>query len=645
LQNSNKNLLIHYIDFGVHEGKSPSPFFDSVFYRERYKLATSADPFVHYLTVGIAANYQPCKWFDPKFYQQQYLNTGDNVLSQLKHFQDIGRRQGFYPNGELFALHEKPLLSIIVPVYNVSSFHLNNCIRSVVNQSYPFWEICLVDDCSSRKHVRPLLEEWEVKDSRIKLGYLKKNGGISMASNQAVSLATGEYLGFLDNDDELAVDCLSTLVQAINSEKAELYYTDEDLIGEDGSRFAVFNKPGFNPELLLCHNYITHFVLAKTTLFEKVGGFDSEKDGAQDFDLLLKMSEKAGKTVHIPEVLYHWRASESSTSINHDEKQYADEAGREAVENALARRKIRADVALTEWKFFYRIKKARCNDPMVSVIILHRRDGGFEAWLSELLSLTNYSNIEYLIVAVTEEDVDQLKQFSDFPEGNVQFLLNTENDSRAVRYNKAANRSSGQYLVFLNSWIHLKTTDWVEAMLEYAMAENSAVVGGRVLPYQENDIVTSVPDLEQKSDLYYARFLQRCSQHMNGLQCVQNVIALSWDLAMVKHGRFFALDGFAEESLGSLFADSDLCLRMRARGYVNIYTPFALGKWLRDEENLPLPLPSITSAEKVFFQNRWQNILRMGDPYYNYGLLEQEGINRDTFQQWYSGWTVAKENL
>lgn len=645
LQNSLQDPLIHYIDFGVQEGKSPSPFFKPVYYKNTYHPELSEDLFVHYLKRGIQANHRPCPWFDPEFYREQYLLPHGNRTAPLKHYLAEGLRRQLYPNSEVYGLREKPVISLIVPVYNVSALHLNNCIRSVLYQSYPHWEICLVDDCSTNKDVRRLLEKWDAVDSRIKVDFLEQNQGISGATNAAVALARGEYLGFLDNDDELAEECLFTLVQKINSDAADLYYSDEDLIGEDGRQFSVFYKPDFNAELLLSHNYVTHFVLTERKLYHDVGGLDSRLDGAQDFDLFLKLSEKAKKIVHIPDILYHWRASESSTSVNHEQKHYADEAGKKAVADALARRQISGEVLSTEWKFFYRIKKERQGDPLVSVIVLSRGVDDFKEWLSELLSRTNYLNTEFIVVVSCKEELQLLKPLSENSERTVKCLLHTNTKALATHYNQAVFESSGQYLVFLNPWIRIQADDWLEAMLEYAMAETSGIVGGRVIPCQENDLVATVPDTDRQSDLYYARFLQRCSQHMNGLQCVQNAIALSWDLAMVERNSFLELDGFTEQSLGNLFADSDLCLRMRARGYENIYTPFAFGIWRKPEETLPLPSKSVTSAEKLFFQKKWQEILRTGDPYYNCGVLAQHDIDRDSFLDWYTGRPFTKENL
>ena len=511
LQNTGKNPLIHYIDFGSREGKSPSPFFDPVFYAKTYGISSGTDSFIHYLTTGIFANHRPCEWFDPDFYRQQYLKQ-ESATTSLLHYRKSGQQQGLYPNADIYALAQKTLLSIIVPVYNVSSLHLNNCIRSVLYQSYPHWELCLVDDCSTDRSVRPLLEKWAAKDKRIKVDFLLENSGISAASNKAVSLAAGDYLGFLDNDDELAVDCLYALVQKINTEAADLYYTDEDLIGEDGTQFSVFHKPDFNSQLLLSHNYITHFVLVRKKMFDQVGGFSSDKDGAQDFDLLLKLSEQAKGIIHIPEVLYHWRASESSTSVNHEQKSYADEAGRASVEDALQRRNIQGKVDATDWKFFYSVRKKLEMFPAISVVIVHRQDIEFRSWLLQLVKFSSYPSVEFSII----KDSDHIDENSDEYGLDCVHIhqLSTE-QSMAASYNEAVEQCTGEYVVFLDVGIKIQSSNWLERLLEQCIANDVGMVGGMLLPMGAEHSVSTVPDLKNNSDRYYSRFVQDCSRHMN----------------------------------------------------------------------------------------------------------------------------------
>lgn len=640
--------LSHYFIFGVREGKSPNPVFDPSYYRKKCDVPVPEmkDPFKHYMEHGESRNIRPCSWFDPLFYKRQYPGTRMNSMGPLAHYLRIGVKEGCFPNGIVVSLTRKPLISIIVPVYNVSDVHLNNCIRSILYQSYPNWEICLADDCSTSKEVRPLLEQWALRDKRIKVIFLDENLGISGATNAAVSLATGTYLGFLDNDDELTNECLFKMVQRINNDKADLLYSDEDLIGEDGRQFSVFAKPDYNKELLLGHNYVTHFVVVEKDLYNRVGGFDPDLDGAQDFDLFLKLSEQARNIVHIPEVLYHWRASETSTSINHDQKDYADEAGRRAVANALQRRKIEADVLLTEWKFFYRIQKEILDVPRVSVVIAYNDMKDFDDWFCTLLSRSSYADTEFMVVAESEEQILPLRGFCRDSNRTVRFVVIPTRGSLAARYNSGVHESSGEYVIFLNSLVQLEIDGWIEALLECGIDNKSGMVGGRVLPFSGTDLISTLPDLDEDSELYYARFLQRCSQHMNGLQTVQDVLALSWDLAMVERKVFLECEGFDEKSLGHLFADSDLCLRLRQRGYENIYTPHALGQWLVPEERQTLSVQSDTlHAERNCFQRRWQNILSTGDPYYNLGLLDQNGIVRTAFLEWYAGCDPVKENL
>ncbi len=631
LQNSDKSSLIHYVDFGVHEGKSPSPLFDPDFYREKYNIIPPEDPFIHYLTVGMATNNLPCEWFDPKFYQLQYGGT-EGTRSPLEQYLESGRQQGAYPNHDIFSLVRKPVVSVIVPVYNVSSFHLNNCIQSVVNQSYPHWELCMVDDCSTMEHIRPLLQQWASKDSRIRVSFLEKNSGISAASNAAVRLAGGEFFGFLDNDDELAVECLSKIVAVINEKKADLYYTDEDLIGEDGRQFSVFRKPDSNPELLLCHNYITHFVVVEATLFRKTGGFDSAKDGAQDYDLLLKMTELAEKVVHVPEVLYHWRASESSTSVNHDQKSYAHEAGRNAVKDALERRNKAALVESGQWKFFYNVTKEFSSDPPVAVVILWRENIDLSKWLLKLISLTSYPSVNYYLITDLSLQNHSIVVYPD----TVHVLKMDMNKSDACLYNEVVSKLECDYVVFLGAEISMKTADWLQALLGHCMESDVAVAGGTVTGSNGHTALTTLPDLRDTSSVYYSIFVQECSRHMNGLHCVQNVCALSWRLLMTERSIFLDHGGFDEEHFPDLFADSDYCLRLREAGYAVVFSPFAAGETARTILFQDKEVDDATGA-KALFQQRWRSFLLAGDPFYNRGILKDAGIDLSEFLVWYAG--------
>ena len=214
-----------------------------------------------------------------------------------------------------------------MPVYNVEEKWLQ-CVSSLQNQYYENWELCLADDASPSEHIKPMLEKYKELDQRIKVIYREENGHISEATNSALSIATGDFIGFMDNDDELAPQALYEVVKALNTDPTiDFLYTDEDKITENGRRFNAFYKSDWNPELILNHNYITHFVVVKRDLLEKVGGLNSAYNGAQDYDFVLRATEQAMKIKHIPGMMYHWRAIESSTALNPESKGYAYVAG------------------------------------------------------------------------------------------------------------------------------------------------------------------------------------------------------------------------------------------------------------------------------------------------------------------------------
>ncbi len=633
--------VAHYMEFGAVEGKSPLPLFDPQYYRgQNSDVEDVEDIFLHYLTVGLAEDRRPSRWFDPSFYRGTYPDIVGTGLSPVQHYLETGIYEKRYPDARVQDLPRKPLISIVVPVYNVEEHYLNNCIRSVLYQAYPHWELCLADDCSSHAHIRPVLEKWAKRDSRIKVTFLETNHGISGATNAASSLATGEYLAFLDNDDELTVDCLYQVVKVICETGADLLYTDEDLIGADGSRFSVFYKPGFNRELLLCHNYVTHLVVTTKILFDAVGGFAPEYDGAQDYDLVLKLSEQAQKIVHIPQILYHWRASETSTSINHGQKSYADEAGRNALVAAMERGGIETEVQETDWKFYYRVRRKLQIRPFVSILV-HWTDDPADAasWLRSLIAATSYDRFEILLMVGATAAMESVYcQDVTGVGGNIICLQVEDGLSRAASYNLAAWQSRGEYLVFLDCGVTIRSADWLELLLAQAQEEGTGAVACPVKGIQgEGGEIETLPDITNDSSGYYFNFLQKCSIHMNGLQCPQNVLAVPWELCLVSKKLFESCDGFDEKSFPSLFWNVDFCLRLREQGHENVYMPDAVAEMLEKKDN-------ITGREEMkgwdeerrLFQARWHKLLLQGDPYYNIGVLDNRHISVDQFLNWYA---------
>ena len=635
------DLVAHYLEFGAAEGKSPLPLFDPRYYREQnLDVVKEKDLLAHYLTIGLADDRRPSRWFDPGFYSHTYLGRVSTDVFPLQHYLENGVYDQCYPDARVQDLPQKPMISIVVPVYNVEEHYLNNCIRSVLYQAYPHWELCLADDCSSQPHVRQVLEQWAARDSRIKVTFLGTNQGISGATNAAATLATGEYIAFLDNDDELTVDCLYQVVKVISETGADLLYTDEDLIGADGSRFSVFYKPGFNRELLLCHNYITHLVVSTKKMFDAVAGFDAKYDGAQDYDLVLKLSEQAQRVVHIPQVLYHWRASETSTSINHEQKSYADEAGRNALVAAMERRGVEAEVLATDWKFYYRVQRKLRTRPFVSILVYwHDDPAGIAVWLRSLVNSTGYDRFEILLLMSAAADMESTCRREMAAIRDNIFCVDVQDGlSRAAIYNLAASQSRGEYLVFLDSKVTVRVADWLETLLAQALESGTGAVAARVRNLQdEKEEIETFPDLTDESSWYYFNFMQKCSAHMNGLQCAQNVLAVSWELCLVSKEIFESCNGFDDKNLPSLFWSLDFCLRLREQGYENIYIPYGLAE--RSEgKNVRVGRGENKEweQERRVFQVRWQKLLLKGDPYYNLGILENSNLSANDFRKWYA---------
>ena len=630
-------LLAHYYLYGAAEGKSPVPVFDPDFYRSASQdhIVVAKDLLGHYLETGEALGLRPCSWFDPVYYKEKYCP--DNAASLLGHFLAEGVWQGHFPNRHVAELPQRPVISILVPVYNAKAHHLNNCIRSVLYQSYPHWQLCLADDCSTEPHVRPLLQEWAERDRRIKLIFLDTNRGIAEATNAAATLADGEYIGFLDNDDELASECLYRIVRTIIDTRADLLYSDEDLIGEDGRRFSVFHKPDLNPELLLCHNYVTHFVVTAGSLWQQVGGMAGDKSGAQDYDLFLRLSEIAQKTVHIPEVLYHWRASETSTSINHGQKEYADEAGRRSVVEALQRRGIEAEVLGTDFKFYYRVKRELYLLPLVSLVVTGgREDAECTAWVENLLRCTEYANFEMIVLRRRGESGAALAACAAASDRPVKIIEYDGLAGLASLCNLALPRCDGEYVVLLDDALEPADGYWLSALMEYCQRPDTGIVAG----YMEMEPVagvevTPVPDIGNRSPQYYARFVQQASVLLNGLHCPQNIWCAPGICCAVSRD---ILDGGLDaENFPHLFALHDLSFSCRKKGKLIYYTPHCRLKPGDGRHVCRSGDAAAWQREKERFQEKWRQVLQQGDPFYNFEKPQEAGISREDFLRWFAG--------
>jgi O-antigen biosynthesis protein len=617
-------IIRHYKLYGSKDGaKSPIPVFDPRFYLGQVPVDSAArrDPLIHYVTAELESGLRPGEFFDPHYYRKRYLRK-KKADSPLAHYLHYGVFSGHYTDQRIADLPQKPKISVIVPVYNTNHHFINSCIRSVLYQAYPHWELCLVDDGSTDEEIPQLLKQWSARDARIKVAFHDRNTGISGATATGIDLAGGEYFGFLDHDDELSLDCLFQVAKRINETGASLFYTDEDLVGDDGSRQGVFHKPDYNRELLFSHNYITHFVVIKRELYDKIGGMTAEFDGAQDYDLVLRATEQTDQVVHIPHVLYHWRTATSSTSINHEQKPYAHEAGRRALTESLTRRAISAEVQDTHLNFHYYLAYARTVEPAITVLVCHlNEDTASQRKAASLIEKAGYDNLELQLLpqAVAEE-------------------TRRQPDRQAALLHEAIETCRSDYVAILGSMPSDISELWLHHLAAPLFQDpNLGIVCGRVCFAGEDGRSYTVPDLADQSDRYFSAVLPAMSRHLNGLHNPQLVRCCDWSLCLFPRAVYLEVGGFDAQKFPDLLAMHDFSLAVFTTGKKILYTPYAivdLGQ--QTQPGRPGRTPVVT-GEKALFQHKWRAVLNKPDPFYNTGILIEQQIAYRRFQHWLTG--------
>ncbi|MDT2599274.1 glycosyltransferase [Enterococcus hulanensis] len=353
----------------------------------------------------------------------------------------------------------QPKISLVVPVYNVDEKWLRACVKSLTDQVYSNWELCLADDASPKAHIKPLLEELAAADERVKIVLREKNGHISEATNSAIEITTGDYIGFMDNDDILADTALLAVVNALNeNQNREFIYTDEDKLSMSGKRFDPFFKPNWNETLLLGHNYITHFVVVKRSIVETVGGLRTEFNGSQDYDFVLRATEAAKEIHHVSNILYHWRTIETSVAMDPQSKEYAYVAGQNAVQAALERRKLDGVVSMTKNYGAYKIDFKYETEPKVSIIL---SDKPSEKQLKQLLA-TSWNEFEILVSSTEIKDA-RIRAFAGKNE------------------NELAREAAGEFLVFLTAELVPTENTWLQEAMNFVRLPNVGAVAGKVI--------------------------------------------------------------------------------------------------------------------------------------------------------------------
>lgn len=378
-----------------------------------------------------------------------------------------------------------PLFSIITPVFNPPIWALNECIKSVLKQSFTDWEWCIADDASTDSEVMAVLRKLATRDPRVKLVQRTENGGIIAASNSALSLATGEFVALLDHDDSLTLNALEKVADTISQDSTIDYiYSDEDKVDQNGTHFDVFKKPSFSPERLRGQNYCCHFSVLRTVLVQETGGFRTGFEGAQDYDLILRVTERARSIAHIPEVLYHWRVVTGSTAGDANAKPYTIESGRRAVAEHCERVGINAEVTSTTGGYVH-VKRRVSQDKKVSIIIPTRGDEK-RVWgistclvanaIKSIITRSTYSNFEVIVV---HDRVVQLNyELQEFLSDNrVSLVWYDKPFDFSDKCNIGVVHSDGDIVVLLNDDTEIDSPDWLEVLVGFLEDENVAMVG------------------------------------------------------------------------------------------------------------------------------------------------------------------------
>ncbi|MCT7961051.1 glycosyltransferase family 2 protein [Laspinema sp. D1] len=531
----------------------------------------------------------------------------------------------------------QPLISIVMPVYNPPEPYLRMALESVISQIYPHWELCIADDASTADHVRPLLKEYAERDERIKLMFREENGHISAASNSAIALATGDYIALLDHDDMLNADALYEMALCLNLHPdADMIYSDEDKVDDSNMLRDPFFKPDWCPDSFLSRMYTCHLGLYRRAIVEEIGGFRIGYEGSQDYDFVLRFTEKTDKIYHIPKILYHWRIHPQSTASELENKNYAIDAAEKALTEALVRRGEPGRVIPTpggHWIVRYHIQDYQ----RVTVIIPTRNLGSIlNTCLTSIFEKTTYPNYEVLVIDNGSDEPETLELFS-------KWQAKEPDRFRCITYdvpfnfskinNYAVTQAEGQYLLFLNNDTEVLDGEWMTAMVEQVQRPSIGAVGALLL-YPDDSIQHAgvVLGLGGVAGHSHKHFPSQVPGYYYQLKTVNNYSAVTAACLMCRREVFESVGGFNEEDLSIAFNDVDLCLKMGEQGYRNLYLPHVVlyhyESKSRGFEDTPEKIARF-SKEIDYMRHRWKTIIDH-DPCYSPNLTR----DREDYSIW-----------
>ena len=559
------------------------------------------------------------------------VSTGRSYTDWVEVFDSFDSEQMMTLANEVVALSNRPLISIVMPVYNTIEADLAEAIESVQNQIYSEWELCICDDASTQPHITALLQRICAVDSRVKVTRHDVNKHISCASNTAIAMCTGQYIAFLDHDDVLAPHALLRVVEWLEKNpQTRVLYSDEDKLNPNGKRFDPYFKPDFNLGLLRSHNYMCHFAVYEKQLLDELGGLRIGFEGAQDYDLALRAIDKLNPSeiAHLPHILYHWRVTVGSTAGGHQEKNYAFQAGQKALQEHLKRRQLAGVIDhAPEAPGMYRVRWTLPDVlPLVSIVIPTRNGVSLLRMCLDTLRQTAYANYEVIVIDNSSDDPSALAFMAERERMGEIRVLRDDNPFNFSDLNNRAVQSEckGEFVLLMNNDIEITHPDWLSEMVGVALDPGVGCVGAR-LWYPDGRLqhggVIMVCGVAGHSHKYLPR-----GQHgyMGRAVLAQDFLAVTAACLLVRRSIFNVVGGL-DESLQVAFNDVDFCLRVHTAGFRNVWTPFAElihhESVSRGYEDTPEKQNRFAS-EVATLQSRWPELIAH-DPCYSPNLTSQ----------------------
>ena len=530
-----------------------------------------------------------------------------------------------------------PKFSVVVPLYHTPAKFLKDLVRSMMYQSYANWELCLVNASPEDVHLTSLLENWAMRDKRIRVIRLKKNLGIAQNTNAGIAASTGEFIAFLDHDDFLEPDALFCYADALNKDKTiDVFYSDEDKTDEYAAHyFYPHFKSDFNIDLLHANNYMCHFLAVRKSLVDTVGGLNEKFDGAQDYDFVLRLTENTKKIYHCPRILYHWRCSNQSTAANQGNKMYAIHAGKAAL-NAHYKRigwNARAqEGAVDGW---YQTKFTLKEEPLVSILIPNKdHTDDLDVCLNSFFERADYQNYEFIIIENNSVLPETFAYYEKIEKehDNVKVVYWEAGFNYSAINNFGFKFAKGDYIMLLNNDVELITPDIFQSMLGFCMRPEVGIVGAKLLyndhTVQHAGVLVGAGGL---ADHVFKGIHEDDPGYMGRAISSQDVSAVTAACLLVKRSVYEEVGGL-EDEFQVAFNDVDFCLKVRKAGYLIVYDADVK---LFHYESKSRGMEDTTERfirfgnEMMLLNSKWDILSTFVDPYYNPNLsyLEYYKIN------------------